>query len=283
MLGAVLCFGTVGAMAKWLSRDFDTVELVFFRNLVGVVFVLISMLNRPLVQVGGRPGLLVFRGVIGTLSLYLFFYAVQTLGLGAATTYQYSYPIFLALLSWLFVGEKLSPREWLAIFVGFVGILFVFRPDFAVPISHHAVGLSNALFTAIAYLSIRQLSAVYDTRAIILSFMLSGILLPIISMLVGEYGSVEGYGFLIGHFVWPVKSVHWLVFLALGIVAMIGQYSLTIAFRYDKAGRVASVSYTNIVFASILGLWLGDPFPGTLTLLGMALIIGGGVLVSWRA
>ncbi len=282
MLGAVVCFGTVGAMAKWLSRDFDTVELVFFRNLVGAAFVLVSMLNRPFEQTGGRPWLLVFRGVIGTLSLYLYFYAVHILGLGAATTYQYSYPIFLAVLSWLFVGESLSRREWLAVFIGFGGILFVFRPDLTAPLGHHAIGLSNAVFTAIAYLSIRQLSTFYDTRAIILSFMLSGILMPIASMLAGEYLSIEGFGFLIGHFVWPTTATQWGGMLALGIIAMLGQYCLTIAFTYDKAGRVASIGYTNIIFASLLGLWLGDPFPEALTLVGMALIIGGGVLVSLR-
>jgi drug/metabolite transporter (DMT)-like permease len=282
MLGAVICFGTVGAIAKWLSRDFDTVEIVFFRNLVGVVFVLVSILRRPLKQTGGRPSLLIFRGVIGTLSLYLFFYAVQTLGLGAATTYQYSYPIFLAIFSWLFVGESLTKREWLAIFIGFGGILFVFRPDLTAPLGHHAIGLSNAIFTAIAYLSIRQLSGIYDTRAIILSFMLSGIFMPILSMLAGEYLSIDGYGFLLGHFVWPASSAHWGSLLALGIIAMMGQYFLTIAFTFDKAGRIASVGYTNIIFSGILGLWLGDPFPSTLTLIGMALIIGGGVLVSLR-
>lgn len=282
MVGAVVCFGTVGAIAKWLSRDIDTVELVFFRNLVGVVFVLVSIANRPLQQVGGRPGLLVFRGVIGTLSLYLFFYAVQTLGLGAATTYQYSYPIFLAVLSWLFVGESLNRREWIAIFIGFAGILFVFRPDLTAPLGHHAIGLSNALFTAIAYLSIRQLSSIYDTRTIILSFMLSGILMPIASMLAGTYLSIEGYGFLLGKFVWPTATSQWGGLLALGVIAMMGQYFLTVAFTYDKAGRVASVGYSNIIFSGLLGLWLGDPFPDILTLLGMSLIIGGGVLVSLR-
>ncbi|TDB69241.1 DMT family transporter [Arundinibacter roseus] len=282
MLGAVVCFGTVGAMAKWLSRDFDTVELVFFRNLVGVVFVLVSLLNRPLQQTGGRAGLLVFRGVIGTLSLYLFFYAVQTLGLGAATTYQYSYPIFLAVFSWLFVGEALSRREWGAIFIGFTGILFIFRPDLTAPLGHHAIGLSNAIFTAIAYLSIRQLSTFYDTRAIILSFMLSGILMPVASMLAGEYLHIDGYDFLVGHFVMPTTATHWGGLLALGIIAMLGQYFLTIAFTFDKAGRVASIGYSNILFSGLLGLWLGDPFPELLTLMGMALIIGGGVLVSLR-
>ncbi|MGC5198845.1 hypothetical protein, partial [Aphanothece microscopica] len=116
-----------------------------------------------------------------------------------------------------------------------------------------------------------------------LSFMLSGIFMPILSMLAGEYTSIEGYDFLLGHFVWPASNVHWGGLLALGIIAMIGQYLLTIAFTYDKAGRIASVGYSNIIFSGLLGLWLGDPFPGTLTLIGMALIIGGGVLVSLRA
>jgi drug/metabolite transporter (DMT)-like permease len=282
MLGAVVCFGVVGALAKWLSRDFDTVQIVFFRNIVGVVFVGASVWNRPLVQQGGRLGLLVFRGVVGTLSLYLFFYAVQTLGLGAATTYQYCYPIFLALLSWLLVGETLTSREWTAIAVGLGGVLFVFRPDLTMPLRNHAIGLSNAFLTAVAYFSIRQLSYYYDTRAIVLSFMVSGIGMPIISMVLGTWYPQSGLDFLLGTFHWPTSYTQWGGLFALGLIAVGGQIFLTEAFTYDKAGRVASIGYSNIVFSSILGLWLGDPFPELPTLLGMLLIISGGVMVSLR-
>ncbi|HEV7351326.1 DMT family transporter [Telluribacter sp.] len=282
MLGAVVCFGIVGALAKWLSRDFDTVQIVFFRNVVGVVFVGASVWNRPLQQQGGRLGLLVFRGVIGTLSLYLFFYAVQTLGLGAATTYQYTYPIFLALLSWLVVGETLSAREWTAIAVGLGGVLFIFRPDLTMPLRNHAIGLSNAFLTAVAYLSIRQLSHYYDTRAIVLSFMLSGIVMPFMSMVAGSWYPHTGLDFLLGTFHWPTTAAHWAGLLALGLIAIGGQIFLTEAFTYDKAGRIAAVGYSNIVFSSVLGLWLGDPFPGLSTLIGMVLIISGGVMVSLR-
>jgi drug/metabolite transporter (DMT)-like permease len=280
MLGASFFFALMSAISKWLSRDFHIVQLVFFRNIIGVLFIGTSILQRPLKQTGGKLGLLIFRGVVGTLSLYLLFYAIQNLGLGRASTYQYTYPIFLAFLSWLFLGEKLSLTEWIAILLGFAGILFVFRPDLSMPLRNHFIGLGNALLTAIAYLAIRQLGQVYDTRAIVLSFMLSGIILPIFSMIIGTYFPHEQLDFLIGTFTWPVTLAQWLGFFALGITAMIGQIMMTQSFTFDKAGRIAAVGYSNILFALLFGFLMGESIPTIATFLGMILIIGGGLLVS---
>ncbi|GLU50839.1 membrane protein [Dyadobacter frigoris] len=281
MLGASFFFALMSAISKWLSRDFHIVQLVFFRNIIGVLFIGTSILQRPLKQKGGRLGLLIFRGVVGTLSLYLLFYAIQNLGLGRASTYQYTYPIFLAFLSWLFLGEKLNFTEWIAILLGFAGILFVFRPDFSMSVRNHVIGLGNALLTAVAYLAIRQLGQVYDTRAIVLSFMLSGIVLPIFSIIIGTYFPNEQLDFLIGTFSRPATWQHWLGFLALGITAMIGQIMMTQSFTFDKAGRVAAVGYSNILFALVFGFLMGEAIPTIATLLGMMLVIGGGLLVSF--
>ena len=256
-------------------------QLVFFRNIVGVVFIFGSIWRRPLRQEGGKLGLLIFRGVVGTLSLYMLFYAIQTLGLGRASTYQYTYPIFLALFSWLLIGETLNGKEWMAIFVGFTGILFVFRPDLSSSLRDNALGLGNALLTAISYLSIRQLGVVYDTRAIILSFMLSGIVMPVLSMLVGTYYPMEDLDFLIGTFKWPENAYQWLGFLALGLTALLGQRMLTQSFTYDKAGRVAAVGYSNILFSVLIGFLMGEAIPSLSMLTGMLLIIAGGILVSF--
>ena len=281
MLGAAFFFALTSAIAKWLGKEFHIVQLVFFRNIVGVVFILTSISKRPLEQKGGgKLGLLIFRGVVGTLSLYLLFYAIQTLGLGRASTYQYSYPIFLALFSWLLLGETLNSREWLAIFVGFTGILFVFRPDLSMSWRDNAIGLGSSLLTAISYLAIRQLGWVYDSRSIILSFMLSGIILPIFSMLIGTYFPMEGLDFLIGTFKWPQTFMQWFAFLGLGLTALMGQKMLTQAFTYDKAGRVATVGYSNILFSTILGFLMGEAIPSISMLIGMTLIIAGGILVS---
>ncbi|MCE7067280.1 DMT family transporter [Dyadobacter sp. CY326] len=281
MLGAAFFFSLTSAISKWLGRDFHIVQLVFFRNIVGVVFVLTSIWRRPVHQQGGKLGLLIFRGVVGTLSLYMLFYAIQTLGLGRASTYQYTYPIFLALLSWLLIGETLNSREWAAIFVGFTGILFVFRPDLSISLRDNALGLGNALLTAVSYLSIRQLGVVYDTRSIILSFMLSGIVMPIISMLVGTYFPMEHLDFLIGTFTWPTNIYQWLGFLALGLTALMGQRMLTQSFTYDKAGRVAAIGYSNILFSVLIGFFMGEAIPSFSMLTGMLLIVAGGVMVSF--
>ena len=281
MLGAAFFFALTSAISKFIGKEFHIVQLVFFRNIVGVVFIISSIKRRPFEQKGGgKLGLLIFRGIVGTLSLYLLFYAIQTLGLGRASTYQYTYPIFLALLSWLLIGETLNIREWAAIFVGFVGILLVFRPDLSLSWRDNSLGLGNALLTAVSYLSIRQLGWVYDSRAIILSFMLSGIVLPIISMLVGTYFPMEGLDFLIGTFKWPQTITQWLAFLALGLTALIGQRMLTQSFSYDKAGRVAAVGYSNILFATIIGFFMGEAIPSLSMITGMILIIAGGILVS---
>jgi drug/metabolite transporter (DMT)-like permease len=281
MLGAAFFFSLTSAISKHIGREFHIVQLVFFRNIVGVIFILSSIQNRPLERKGGgKLGLLIFRGVVGTLSLYLLFYAIQTLGLGRASTYQYTYPIFLALLSWLLIGETLNKREWAAIFIGFSGILLVFRPDLSLLWRDNVLGLGNAVLTAISYLSIRQLGWVYDSRAIILSFMLSGILMPIISMLVGTYFPMEGLDFLIGTFKWPETAGQWLAFLALGLTALIGQKMLTQSFSYDKAGRVAAIGYSNILFSVLIGFFMGEAFPSISSLAGMGLIIAGGIMVS---
>jgi len=280
MLGAAFFFSLTSALSKWLGKEFHIVQLVFFRNIVGVVFIISSIWRRPMRQEGGKLGLLIFRGIVGTLSLYMLFYAIQTLGLGRASTYQYTYPIFLALFSWLLIGETLNSREWTAIFIGFSGILFVFRPDLSISLRDNALGLGNALLTAVSYLSIRQLGLVYDTRAIILSFMLSGIVMPIISMWVGTYYPVENLDFLIGTFRWPDNAYQWLGFLALGLAALIGQKMLTQSFTHDKAGRVAAIGYSNILFSVLIGFFMGEAIPSFSTFTGMILIVAGGIMVS---
>ncbi|PWJ60043.1 putative membrane protein [Dyadobacter jejuensis] len=281
MLGTTLFFALTAGISKWLGKDYPTLELVFFRNIIGVLFIWLSIRSRPIERkAGGKLGLLIFRGVVGTLSLYMFFYSIQVLGLGHAATYQYTYPIFLALLSWLFLGERLKIPEWLAIFIGFVGILFVFRPDLDVPAGEHILGLGVAILTAVSYLSIRRLGQYYDVRTIILSFMLSGILMPLLSMVIGEsFPEIED-NFLVGHFILPHTTYHWLGFLALGITAYLGQKMLTQAFTYDKAGRIAAIGYSNILFSTILGILMGESLPSTAMVIGMLLIIFGGVLIA---
>lgn len=279
---ASFCFALTGAAARKLGDHLPAVELVLFRNLLGVIFVLVSVWRRPWQQTGGRPGLLIFRGIIGTSALFLFFYAITRIGLAEAITYQQSYPIFLALFSFYWLKERLLPIQWLAIGIGFLGICFIFVPQMSLDWGngqHHVLGLLNAWMTALAYMSIRQLSGIYDNRAIILSFMVSGIMLPGIAFAVGP---IAGWEAIFPVFVWPTwQDMPWIALL--GGAALIGQVYLTKAFAHGKAGLISVAGYSNILFSVVFGWLLGDGIPVSTTWIGIALIVWSGVSVAGKA
>jgi drug/metabolite transporter (DMT)-like permease len=283
MLMASFAFALTGACARYLRDDINPIQLVLFRNLIGVGFIIISLWSRPAQQQGGKLGLLIFRGIIGTLALYSFFYGISRIGLAVSITYQQSYPIFLSILvAWLY-KEKLKSLEWMAIFIGFAGICLVFLPSIdasALSVQNHIIGISNSVMTGLAYLSIRGLSSYYDHRVIVLSFMLSGIVLPLISLSLGSFIDIESLKFIIDTFD-TMRWSHLTPILILGFAALAGQIFLTKAFSYQKTGIIAAVGYSNIVFSIIFGIMLGDGLPDVISLLGIVLIILCGVMVSY--
>jgi drug/metabolite transporter (DMT)-like permease len=284
MVIASFCFALTGACTRLLGGEISSVELVFFRNVVGVGFIAATLLKRPIKQKGGKPFLLIFRGIIGTLALYTFFYSITQIGLAEAITYQQTYPIWLALLSFFILKEYLKRREWWAILLGFGGILLIFLPQMTGGLTstrNHSIGIINGVLTALAYLSIRGLSEFYDTRSIVLSFMLSGIILPIISMTVGEYYDFPNLDFMISKFVMP-SGTQWFWIALLGVAAMIGQIFLTKAFAYGKAGPISVAGYSNIIFSVCFGILLGDAIPAWLSFAGIILVISSGILISWK-
>lgn len=280
MLGAALSFSIVVAMSKLLGAYYDTPQQVFFRNLTGVVFVAGSLIKQPARHQGGRPFLLISRGIIGTLALYLLFYSIHTLGMARAVTYQYTYPLWMALFTFLLYKERPSKREIAAIWIGIIGVWLIFRPDMEMPFSDHLLGLGNALLTTFAYLAIKELSHFYDSRYIVLSFMLSGILLPILSLIAGLFWVWEEFGFLLGKFSWPANLYHWFLFAVLGLSALVGQMLMTNAFAVGKVNQVAPIGYANILFSTLLGILLGESLPDFPIISGIILIILGGILIT---
>jgi drug/metabolite transporter (DMT)-like permease len=282
MVIASFCFAVTGAIARLLKSEYSSVELVLFRNVIGIPFLLYSIYKSPLEQVGGKPFLLFFRGFIGTMALYFFFYGVTTIGLPEAITYQQSYPIFLALISALYFGQPIGWKSWVAILLGFAGICMIFVPKMsgsALELKSNVIGISNLIMTGVAYLSIRGLSEYYDKRTIVLSFMLCGILFPILSLVVGQYCPTPQFDFIVAKFYLP-KLQHLYLIVPLGLVALIGQVYLTKAFSHKNTGIIGAMGYTNVVFSILLGVLIGDALPDLLSLSGIIIIVISGVLIS---
>lgn len=279
MLIASFLFAIMGAFAKVLSNIMPPVEVVFFRNIIGVFLVLASIYHFPLKQKGGKPFLLIFRGLMGFLALLAFFYNIAHISLADAMTFSRTSPIFTALFAAWILREKIGSKGWLAVFLGFVGVVFIMQPDGLSFTKTDLLGLFSGIGAALAYTSVRELKKYYDTRSIVLSFMGIGTIGPLILMGLSHFVGVGNFDFILGEFVMP-SGTDWFYIAGLGVFATLAQGYMTKAYGATRAGIVGAVSYTNIIFSLLLGLMLGDAFPNLLGFFGIMLVIFGGILVA---
>lgn len=281
MLLASLSFAVMGGFAKTVSEVLPPVEVTFFRNVFGVALVGFAIYKSPLKQIGGKPLLLLFRGTMGFVALLAYFYVIAHMPLGEAVTYNKTSPIFVAIFAYIFLNEKLGKGAILAIFIGFGGIVLIAQPQGGTFDKYDMLGIFSGIGAALAYTSIRELRAYYDTRAIVMSFMGIGTIAPVLLMLSAPYVTPpSGLDFMFAEFVMP-EGIIWLYLIIMGLSATASQVLMTKAYELTKAGIVGTISYSNIVFALIIGTMLGDPIPNAWTFLGIALVILSGLLVAF--
>jgi len=281
MLMATLTFAVMGGLVKALSHTLPSLEITFFRNIFGVAIIGYSLYKHPMTTTGGKPLLLFFRGAIGFLALLAYFNNMANLPLGTAVTFNKTSPLFLAFFAWFFLGERLPKTAILALVFGFIGIVLIAKPTGILALDRDIMlGLISGIGAALAYTSIRELKNHYDVRTIALSFMVVGTLGPIILMLLAAWiETPKGYDFLITKFIMP-HGIDWLFIVAMGIFATASQLLMTKAYALTEAGIVGTITYTQILFAVMIGTLLGDQLPDLWSWIGMGLITTAGLLVT---
>jgi len=278
MFMASFFFAIMGAFAKLSSESMSSLEVVFFRNVFGVALVGYAVWRKPMQQSGGKPWLLFFRGFMGFVALLAFFYNIAHIPLGDAMTFSKTSPIFTAIFAWFFLKERMSPLGWGAVFLGFVGIVFITQPSGLQFSKTDLLGIFSGIGAALAYTSVRELKKYYDTRAIVLSFMGVGTVGPLVLLVISNYIHIPELDFMLGTFTIP-SGIVWIYVTGMGLFATLAQLYMTKAYGASQAGIVGAVSYTNIVFSIGVGLLLGDALPDFITLFGIILIIISGILV----
>ena len=279
MLLAALGFSIMGGAAKSLKESFGAGQLVFWRNTIGLLVLVPGLLIKPPVQKGGKLPRLIFRGLMGTVALYTLLYCILHIPLGTAMSYSLTSAIFIAIFSFFLFGEYHGKKVLFAVLLGFAGMLFIYRPIMHFPWYYHLAGLISGIVSAIAYLTLGRLAAWYDPRIIVLSFLLTGFLVPLITMIIHFAGGIPVDGLFIIGWQWPQRK-EWLAISILGLAALFGQYFVTKAYGADKAGIVSVFGYANIVYSVFIGMALGDTFPDWMSSLGICCIIGSGVIIS---
>jgi drug/metabolite transporter (DMT)-like permease len=279
MLLAALGFSVMGGAAKSLKESFGAGQLVFWRNAIGLLVLVPGLLIKPPVQVGGKFPRLVFRGVMGTIALYTLLFCILHIPLGTAMSYNLTSVLFIAIFSFFLFGEYHGKRVLFAVILGFTGMLLIYKPIMHFPWFYHVAGMISGIAAAIAYLTLGRLAGYYDPRVIVLSFLLCGFFIPLITMIIHYSTGVAADGLFIIDWRWPLLK-EWPAILVLGLAALFGQYFVTKAYSADKAGIVSVFSYANIVYSVFIGMALGDAFPDWMSSLGILCIIGSGVIIS---
>lgn len=276
MLIASFLFALTMAFAKLLSASMGSVEVTFWRNTIGLVAIAATLFHTPIRNVGGRPFTLIFRGVIGTFALLTFFYTIGATSLSHAIVFAKTEPIFTAVLAFFLLNEKLRSSAVIAIIIGFSGVIILSKMEFDYL---HIMGILTGFLSALAYTSVRSLKAYYDSRSVVLSFMIAGIVIPAVLMVAAEYVTSDFFAFALNPFVMPI-GVDWVWIILMGVVAAIGQIYMTRAYFYAKAGIISTISYSVVLFATLFGIILGDLMPDISIVIGGVLIIISGAMLS---
>jgi drug/metabolite transporter (DMT)-like permease len=281
MLLSSFLFSIMAVFVKILSENLSSVEIVFFRNIFGVFFIFISFLYIPNSSIGGRFFILVFRGVIGCIALLMFFYNIAHISIEKAIIFSKLSPIFTALLAFFIFKEVVNKNIVLSILIGFIGVVFVVGFDGFD--KNDTLGILSGILSAVAYSAVKELRTYYDSRVIVLSFVVIGSIIPLFFMFLASFITDEllliNFDFFMDKYISPT-SLEWFYIVCMGIFATLAQFFMTQAYGYSKAAIVSTISYSTIIFSLIISFFLGYQLIGIDVLFGLFLIIVSSILVS---
>lgn len=257
------------AIAKVLIPRYDPAQIIFLRNLMAVGLTLVVIWRLQGVAVLGRAALRVHagRGFLQFCGGYMYFRSLEFLPLAEATVLVFSAPIFIALMSGPFLGERVGPWRWGASLLGFAGVLIIVQPGGATFQPASLLALGTAFFYAL--------------------FMLAARGIPRSEGLLSMMFYVNFFPLLIAA---PVAAVMWQpvqpgdvwLLLVMAVSASIGLTLIAQAFRMAPAAVVAPFDYTALIWAAGLGWLIWGDLPLVWTILGAAVIVASGVIIIWR-
>ena len=272
MIATTFVFAVQDGISRHLAGDYNVLMVVMIRYWFFAAFV-IALARRQVGSVKAaartdQPVLQIFRGLLLATEICVMVYAFVLLGLVEAHAIFTCYPLLVAALSGSILGENVGWRRWAAIGAGFIGVLIILRPGFAVFSPAAIVPLASAFMFAL-YGLLTRYAARRDSTAT--SFFWTGV--------VGAVALTP-----MGLWAWePMSSTDWIWMAALCVAGVSGHWLLIKTYEVAEASAVQPFAYLQLVFASVIGLTL---FQETLELnvvIGVCVVVGAGMFTLWRA
>ncbi len=276
VLFAILLFDLQGVIIKYLGDRYPVQQLASFRNLFGLIpSLLVLLLSREWHARGRklrirqwRLGLL--RGLSIALAQFCFYLSITKMELATASTLAYISPVLITMLSIPILGHQVGIWRWLAVLIGFLGVLLIMAPGSAVFTAYSLLPIGAAFGYSLSTVCVRLFDDHVPT-SLINMYASVGALIGVLAILF----STSGYQ--------PVATTRdWLLLVAMGLVGGCAVLGLISAYRLAKPASLSPYEYFGIPFAFILGWIFFDEAPFDKLIPGVFLIVAGGMLIAWR-
>ena len=260
LLLSALGFSLMAMFVK-LSGDVPTIQKTLFRNGISMVIALGFVLYHRERLFGKKENqkYLLLRSALGMTGVLLNFYAIDHLVLSDADMLNKMSPFITIIFAAIFLKEYVMRFQVVSVIIAFLGTLFIIKPVFNLDMVPYAAGILSAFFAGGAYTVLRVLGnkEQFYTVVFYFSFFSTVILLPPVIL-----------------FYQPMSGLQWLYLLAAGVFATVGQFGITVAYKFAPAKEISIFFYSTVVYSGIISIALFGQIPDIWSILGYLAIFG---------
>ena len=268
MFLSIIGFSLMDVIVKW-SVDYPVGQVLFFRGFFGIIFYFFIIPRERLHDFykTKRPGLHSLRCIAGLIAIIAIFIALRKLPLATVVSISFAAPIFTTIFSIFLLSEKVGIYRWLAVLVGFIGILIITEPGISNLNIYYIFPIIFCLGLSYVAITLRQLSTTEPVWLISLFF---SIAITFLSFLTLPFG-------------WVMPSFnHFLILSLVGIFGGVSNLWLSQSYKYSEVSLVTPLKYLTLVFAIIFGYFIWDEIPTIKTLIGALLVIVSTLIIFRR-
>jgi|TARA_B110000971_G_scaffold57844_1_gene59009 drug/metabolite transporter (DMT)-like permease len=270
MLISIVLFSAMDSIVKWLGGSYPTHQIMFFRCAVAMVPIVVIITMRggiSLLRIQ-EPFLLSLRCLLGITAMGFAFYAFSLMRLADGLAILHTTPLFMTVLSIMFLKERVGLHRWAAVMAGFIGMTIVVRPGNSMFESGSFYMLLAAFCISCTTILIRHLSIRSDPVNLTFYFTMSGVLISSIAIFFLGWQAPEGRD--------------WAFFIAVGFLGGMAQYLMNVSYRQAQISMVAPLKYLSIGFGGMIAYFVWSELPDLQSLVGISIIIACGLYTLHR-
>lgn len=203
------------------------------------------------------------RASVGMISFACFAFAATEASLVDASLLQNTAPIFIPIIALVWLKDTIEKRIWIGVVIGFIGIIFIIRPDSTVFKAANIIGLTSGILLAVAYIAMKIITKTDGFKTILFYYSVTAVIIS------APFGIIN----------WTNPPLMgWIYAICSGVSLIIYLNMLQYAYKHIEPNKLSPFNYTVVLFTGLLDWWIFNHIPGFMTLIGMAIVCTGGII-----